>query len=182
MGKVIITFGLIAGLIVSVMMFITMPMAFEGNLDNGELIGYATMVIALSSIFFAVKTYRDKYQDGLIRFGKAFLIGLYVSLIASFLYAVSWELYLRINDVSLATFIDSFSLGKADKMRSNGASPSEISDMLAKAKQEMQWYFNPLFRFIFTMFVEMLPVGVLISLISALILKRKTAKNNTANA
>lgn len=174
MRKVVITFGLIAGLIVSVMMFITMPMALEGNLDGSELIGYTTMVIALSSIFFAVKVYRDKHQGGQIRFGKAFLIGLYVSLVASFLYAVSWELFLKVSGMSLVDFIDSFSQAKAEAMRTNGASPAEISDMLDKAKQDMQWYFNPLFRFLFTMLGEMLPVGILVSLISALILKKRS--------
>ena len=77
MKKVILIFGIIAGIIVSAMLFISMA---GGSMDfeNGELLGYATMIIALSTIFFGIKTYRDKYLNGSIRFGKAFLMGLYL--------------------------------------------------------------------------------------------------------
>lgn len=182
MKKIVLVFGLIAGLIVVVMMFITMPFMKDGDESGyGQLIGYTTMVIALSSIFFAVKAYRDKHLEGHINFGKAFLIGIYISLIASFMYACGWELFLKTSGMNLADFMESFTKPQIEAMRNNGATEQEIADMMVKIKSEMEWYYNPIMRFLFTMFGEMFPVGLLISLISAAILKKK-AKPSTVNA
>jgi len=89
MKKIVLTYGIIGGVIVSAMMWLTLGSG-KHDFDNGMRIGYTTMVIALSTIFFAVKTYRDKYLGGEINFARAFLMGLYITLIASTMYAASW--------------------------------------------------------------------------------------------
>jgi len=61
--------------------------------DTSRLYGYSCMTIALSTIFFAVKQYRDKYDNGLINFGKALMIGLGITLIATLIYIIAWEIY-----------------------------------------------------------------------------------------
>jgi hypothetical protein len=90
MKKTVLTYGLIAGLIVSVIMLGSMP--FMKNIDGiwGMVIGYTSQIIAFAFIFVAVKTYREKEGNGTITFGKAFQIGLYISLIASTMYVISW--------------------------------------------------------------------------------------------
>lgn len=182
MKKVVLTFGLIAGFIVMVMMFITMPSVLRGdNSFNSLLVGYATMVIAFSSIYFAIKAYRDKYLEGYIKFGRAFIVGIYISLIASFMYALGWELFIETKGVDLNAYMESWSTPQVEAMKNKGASEQEITDMVIKMKEGSQWYLNPVLRFLFTMFGEIFPVGLLISSISAAILKKK-AKPSTVNA
>src|ERR1043165_378707 len=101
MKKIILTYGLIAGAIVSAMMLISMPLYNKGliSLDYGELIGYTTMVIALSMVFFGIKSYRDDHQNGAITFGKALQVGLLISVIATVMYAFAWEIsYSQMSD------------------------------------------------------------------------------------
>ncbi|MBK8341587.1 MAG: DUF4199 domain-containing protein [Flavobacteriales bacterium] len=89
MKRIVLTYGIIGGIIVSAMMWLTLGSG-KHDFDNGMWIGYTTMVIALSTIFFAVKGYRDKHLGGSITFGKAFLMGLYITLVVSTLYVASW--------------------------------------------------------------------------------------------
>ena len=72
MKKIVFTFGIIAGVICGGMFFIMAPADGQFDFENGQLYGYISMIIALSTIFFAVKQYRDKYSDGTIKFGKHF--------------------------------------------------------------------------------------------------------------
>src|SRR5688572_28135034 len=92
MKKIVLVYGLIAGTISGGLMMITMPMFKSGTLDmnNGELIGYTGMVIALSLIFFGIKSFRDNQVDGTITFWKGCQIGLLIALIASVMYALTW--------------------------------------------------------------------------------------------
>lgn len=93
MKKIVLVYGLIAGAIVAAMMLITMPLYEKGSLDisNGQLLGYSTMVVALSLVFFGTKSYRDNHQNGQITFWKALQVGLLISLLASAIYALTWE-------------------------------------------------------------------------------------------
>ncbi|GHN00641.1 hypothetical protein WSM22_21300 [Cytophagales bacterium WSM2-2] len=171
MKKIILTYGLIAGAIVAAMMFITMPMYKSGALkiDNGEIVGYTTMVIALSMVFFGIKSFRDNHQNGAITFGRGLKVGVLITVIASVMYALAWE-------VSYASIGEEFTQKMQEhyikKMEAKGATPAEIS----KAKEEMygfiDLYRNPFVRFGITLF-EIFPVGLVISLLSAGLLRKK---------
>ncbi len=167
MKKIVLTFGVIAGLITGGMFYLNIPepgepMSFEG----GELIGYATMIIALSSIFFAVKQYRDKYLDGSIKFGQAFMVGLYITLIAGVIYVLAWEVYYN-NYAS--DFGDQYVEYIKKQMIEDGKSEAEIDSQVASLQKDMDGYKNNIgIRFAFT-FLEIFPVGLIITLICALI-------------
>ena len=89
MKKIVIVCGLIAGLIVTTMMVITTAMCYSsGNFEGSMLLGYTTMIVAFSLVFVGIKNFRDKYNDGLISFGKAFKIGLFITLITSTIYVI----------------------------------------------------------------------------------------------
>ena len=91
MKKIVVVNGLIAGLIVAAMFLITMGLYHKnGNFEGGMLVGYASMLLAFSLIFVAILRYRDKYNNGAVSFGKAFRIGLYITLIASTIYVATW--------------------------------------------------------------------------------------------
>jgi len=170
MKKNVIVFGLIAGLIVSVLMVLSMARCYsDPNLEHSMLIGYASMVLAFSFIFVGIKNYRDKYNEGLISFGKAFRIGLYISLIASTIYVVVWlvDFYVFIPD-----FMDRYVAQALREAKSNGASATELAKQAKELAVNQQLYKNPIMVVLFT-YMEILPVGILVSLMAALILKRK---------
>jgi len=171
MKKIVLVYGLIAGFIVTAMMVISIAICYRtGEFQGNMLIGYATMLLAFSLIFVGIKNYRDKYNHGLISFGKAFKIGLYISLIASTLYVVVWliDYYLFIPD-----FMDKYSAHIINEAKASGSSQLEIDKKVTEMAGFKEMYKNPLFIVLLT-YAEILPVGLIVTLISALLLKRKT--------
>jgi len=92
MRKIVLTFGLIAGAILSAMMLIALPFQDEIGLDKGAIIGYTTMVLAFLMVFFGVKSYRDNVAGGSVTFGRALMVGLMITAVASICYVATWEL------------------------------------------------------------------------------------------
>src|SRR4051794_9724156 len=91
MKRIVWTFGLIAGAVLSVMMLLTVPFMDRIGNDHGEVIGYTTMVVAFLMVYFGIRTYRDSVMGGTIRFGQAFKVGILITLIACVCYVVTWE-------------------------------------------------------------------------------------------
>lgn len=172
MKRVVLTFGTIAGLITAAMFFISMPLLKSGvlNFDNGEIVGYATMIIALSLIFFGVRSFRDNNHAGVISFGKAFQVGILIAGLASFIYALGWEAYLAI-DADPDNFMSEYTAHYIEQMQKDGASQAEMDEMRTEMASMSEMYRNPLVRFGITL-MEILPVGLAITIISALILRR----------
>ena len=170
MKKIVIVNGLIAGVIVAAMFLITMGLYHKnGNFDGGMWVGYASMLLAFSLIFVAIIRYRDKYNNGVVSFGKAFRIGFYITLIASTIYVVTWliDYYVFIPD-----FADKYATAILDKLKASGASAAKIANQTKEMASFKEMYKNPLFVILFT-YIEILPVGLLLTLIASLILKRK---------
>jgi hypothetical protein len=168
MKKNVLVFGIISGLVISIFMSISM-ISMSKNLAadhgvNSMLIGYLSMLIAFSLIFVAVKTYRDKQNGGVISFGKAFKMGLLIALIGSTIYVITWSL---VYNLYLPDFMDKY----ADAMIKK-AKPEELKKVTAEAQSYKEMYKNP-FMFTFMTYMEILPVGLIVALITALILKRK---------
>jgi len=171
MKKIILTYGLIAGVIVSAMMLISMPLYNKGliSIDYGELIGYTTMVIALSMVFFGIKSFRDNHQNGAITFGKGVKVGLLISVIATLMYAFAWEIsYSQMAD----EFTQKMSERHIEKIKADGATEAEVQAAKEKMASFIEMYKNPFVRFGITT-MEIFPVGLVISLLSAALLRRK---------
>ena len=169
MKKTILTYGIIGGIIVSAMMWLTLGSGSH-DFDNGMWIGYTTMVIALSTIFFAVKGYRDKHLDGSITFGKAFLMGVYITLVVSTLYVASW---LVLSATSKHDFMTEYYAYEQAKLESSDMPAAEVEVHLQEMREFGEMYKNPIVKVGFT-YMEILPVGLLISLFCAAILRRRT--------
>lgn len=171
MKKIVWIFGSIAGLICGAMFFLNHPgddpEALVERMKYGELIGYTTMILSLSSIFFAVKQYRDQHLGGTISFGKAFLMGLYITLIATGIYVISWEIYYHL---FASNFTDVYLQYQQAQWAESGMSAADIEARLAEQRPMMESYrTNRPFRMALTS-MEILPVGLIISLICGLIL------------
>lgn len=173
MRRNIIIFGLIAGVITIswTISFITMDTNHfsEESMENGMIYGYLSMILAFSLIFVAVKNYRDKYNSGAVSFGKAFKIGLGITAIASTIYVLVWLVcYFNF----FPDFMDKYADYAIKQMEKSGKAVAEIEAERKKMEDMKVMYRNPVFTIMFT-YIEILPVGLLMSLISAAILRRK---------
>lgn len=171
MKKIILTYGLIGGTIVAAFMLITMPLFKEGTLDyhNGELLGYTSMVIALSMVFFGIKSYRDNHQNGAISFWKGVRIGILITLVASVMYALAWE-YCYHN--MSKDFIKTMMERSYEDMKASGKTEEQIAAYRKQAETFAPYYEMFPVRFGITL-MEIFPVGALISFASAGLLRRK---------
>ena len=170
MKKTVFVFGLIAGLIVTAMMIYSTIMLYRDNNFKGSmLLGYAAMIVAFSFIFVGIKNFRDKYNHGVISFGKAFKTGLYITLIASTMYVIVWliDYYVFIPD-----FMEKYAACVMNDAKSSGASQTVLDQKAAEMAKYAEMYKNPLFVILLT-YAEIFPIGLVIALISALLLKRK---------
>lgn len=170
MKKIIIKFGLIAGLIIGIWVIFLGAMHDSMDIKYGMLYGYTAMLISFSMIFVAVKNYRDTYQNGTVTFGQGFKIGLGISLIAATFYVGIWliEYYFFFPD-----FFDKYSEAMVKQMQTEGATQAAIESTKAEMMHFKELCKNPLINAAVT-YTEILPVGLLVSLVTALILKRKT--------
>src|SRR4030095_4431509 len=144
MKKNVIIYGLIAGIVVSILMLFTVNYIShcEGSIDfdTSMLIGYASMLIAFSLVFVGIRNYRDKYNEGVISFGKAFKIGILIVLIASTMYVVAWliDYFFFIPD-----FMEKFSASELEQLKANGASQIEIDEKIKEIANSAEMLKNP---------------------------------------
>jgi len=167
MPRIILIFGTIAGLIVAVPMCLLVANSEPGSAATSHFTGYLIMLLALSLVFVGVKRLRDRELGGVIRFVPALLAGLGISAVAGVIYVIGWEITLAVTDFA---FIDSYSSAAIEAARAKGASAAEVEAVAAKMDEFRQQYANPLFRLPVT-FIEIFPVGLLVSLISAALLR-----------
>jgi len=171
MKKVIITFGIIAGLIIAVWVIVLAALGGCMNWEYGMVYGYSAMLLSFSMIFVAVKSFRDKHNNGSISFGKAFQIGLWITLIASTFYVLTWLVYYY---NFIPDFYDKYSAHMVSQMQSEGATATAIEAAKAEIANFKELAKNPAINALMT-YMEIVPVGLVVSLLTALILKRKTA-------
>jgi hypothetical protein len=176
MKKTSLVFGAISGVIVSTFMAISMAVMSSGNGASeggttGMIIGFSAMAVAFSFIFVGIKNYRDKQNGGTITFGKGFFLGLMISLIASTLYVITWAIEFHF---FMPDFIDKYSAMQVKQLQESGIKGTELNNALKSIETTSYNYKNSPFFFAAYTYMEILPVGILITLISALILRRKT--------
>lgn len=167
MTRIILIYGVAAGLIVIVPMSLMLASAEPGSAATSHFTGYLIMLLALSLIFFGVKRRRDRDLGGVIRFTPALLAGLGISAVAGVIYVIGWEITLAATDFA---FVDTYSSAAIEAARAKGASAAEVEAVVAKMDEFRRQYANPLIRLPFT-FIEIFPVGLLVSLISAALLR-----------
>ena len=164
MTRIILIYGLISGAVVCAGIMLTFLLP---NAHGSVWLGYLIMLVALSSILVGVKQYRDKELGGVIGFGRAFLVGLGIAVVAGLAYVVVWEAYLALTHY---TFADAYINSVLAAKRAAHASAAEYRKTVAKMNEFRVDYANPLYRVPMT-FSEIFPVGVLIALVSAALLR-----------
>ena len=167
MLKLALVYGVLAGGVV--IGITTLGFALSGGeiAENAQIVGYLIMFVALSVIFLAIKQYRDGHHGGVIRFWPALAMGLAVSAVAGVVYVTVWEIYMFMSDYA---FYDAYAASLIEAERARGTSETEIADLSDQIETTLSQLSNPLFRLPIT-FLEIFPLGALISLISAAILR-----------
>ncbi len=169
MRKIVLTFGLISGAILSALMFTSLAFHDQIGFDNGLIVGYTAMVLAFLLIYFGVRSYRDNVGDGRVTFGRAFKIGILIMLVASIFYVISWEIvYERFFPDYLTKYADHV----IEKARAGGATEAQLAAQQAEMSQFAKMYENPLIRAGMTM-LEPLPVGIIFTLLTSWLLSRR---------
>ncbi len=169
MKKIVLTFGLIGGAMLSAMMLVTIPFQDQIGFDKGAIIGYTTMVLSFLMVFFGVKSYRDNLADGKIGFGRAFKVGFLITMVASTCYVATWQLvYYKLSP----DFLDKYAAYAVEKAKKSGASAETIAAQQKEMQEFKVMYQNPLANIAIT-FLEPLPVGLLFTLVTAGVLSRK---------
>jgi hypothetical protein len=168
MKKIVLTFGLIAGAILSAMMLVTF--AFWGSIDfdSSEIIGYTSMVVAFLLIFFGVRAYRDNVAGGTVSFGRAFKVGALIAVVAAVGYVATWEVVRR---TMAPDFVEKYQAHLMEEARADGATAAELAEKRAELDKYAAWYKNPAIRAGMT-FLEPMPVALVIALVSAGVLSR----------
>src|ERR1700761_5503318 len=179
MKKIVLTFGLIAGLIISVLMGGSLLLADRIGSGHSMVLGYTIMVASFMLVYFGIRSYRDNVLAGQISFGRAFACGIQITLITTVCYVATWEvLYFNF----MPHFMDSYFGAQIHKVQSAGLDPAVTAAQIAAIRHSQQLYQNPFVNMAYT-FIEPLPVGILMNLMSAAILRRKApVEPSTARA
>src|SRR5580698_293329 len=169
MKKTVLTFGLIAGVMISVLMGGSLLIADKIGSVHSMLLGYTMMVASFLLVYFGIRSYRDNTLGGQISFGRAFACGILITLITTVCYVATWEvIYFNF----IPHFMDSYWAAQIRKVQSSGLDPVTTAARVAAIQHSQQPFPNPFVNMAYT-FMEPLPVGLVITLISAAILRRK---------
>ena len=180
MRKIVLRFGLASGAILVAVSGVMLPLCMKGviNFDHSEILGYTAMVLSFLMVFFGIRSYRDTVAGGAIGFGKAFQVGILICLITCAMYVIGWEIaYFNF----FPDFLDQYSAHVLASMHAKGASEADIQKTAAQMA-EMAKHYNNLFYNCAVTFMEVFPVGLIVTLISAAILRRKPPQNAPASA
>jgi Protein of unknown function (DUF4199) len=169
MQKVVLTFGLIGGVILAVLMMATLPFHDQIGFDNAVYVGYTTMVLAFLMVYFGVQSYRDNVAGGSVTFGRAFKVGLLISIVIMVCYVVTWEVvYYNF----MPDYLDKYAAYMLEQARQSGASEVAIAEQTKQMADFKEMFKNPLIFAAFGL-LEPLPVALVFTLVTAGIVSRK---------
>jgi hypothetical protein len=162
MTRLIFTYGLISGVVAIAGILLTLGLS-----THSMVLGYLIMLVALSSILVAVKQHRDQALGGVIRFWPAFGLGLAIAVVAALAYVVVWESYVAITHYD---YMEEYAAHVLEGKRAAGVTGAAYEKAAAEMAAMKQQYANPLFR-LPMIFLEIFPVGLLVALASAALLR-----------
>lgn len=171
MLRTVLTFGLISGGVLAALTATIVPMCLNGTMDfeNSEILGYTTMALSFLAVFFGIRSYRQNVMGGTITFGKAFKVGILITLVTCSVYVAGWEIvYWNF----VPDFGDKYAAKMMEKMEKSGASAEKVAAEKAKMASFQKLYKNPLFNVGIT-FLEVFPMGLVMTLIASGALRKK---------
>ncbi|HWS17871.1 MAG TPA: DUF4199 domain-containing protein [Candidatus Elarobacter sp.] len=178
MKKTILTFGLISGAVAALTMQATLPFSDSIDSTRAYILGYTSIVLSLLLVFFGVRSYRENVNAGRLTFGRGFAIGILITLISSACYVARWELiYFKLKP----DFGEKYAATMVKRVRESGANQQKIDEAVRQAHEFKRMYDKPAYNIGLT-FMEIFPVGLVITLISAGILRKKAGNQQALEA
>jgi hypothetical protein len=169
MKKTILTFGVIGGVLSSLLMIGTTPFLHKISSTTGLIVGYTSIVASFLLVYFGIRSYRDNVGGGQISFGRGFAVGICITLITCVFYVVTWEIiYFQF----MPHIMDNYGLDTIAKMKAAGVNAAVVQAKVDEIRKTQEMLKNPLFNAA-TTFLEPFPVGLVITLLSAAVLRRK---------
>ena len=169
MTKIVLTFGLISGVVISVLMDGSILISSKIGSGRSMALGYTMMVASFLLVYFGIRSYRDNVLSGQISFGRALACGLLITAITCACYVVTWEIiYFNF----MPHFMDGYFAAQVHRVQTSALDPATRAARIAAINHSQQLYRNPLVNMAYTL-IEPLPVGVIITLVSAALLRRK---------
>lgn len=169
MIKSIIIFGVLAGLAIVATIALSLVAGFTSeHVAALEWLGYLIMIVALSLIFLGVKRIRDNDLGGVISFWTALRAGLGIAVVASVIYVIGWEVNLAVTDYK---FIEDYTQSIIDQRQAEGLSEEEMQAVYVEM-EDMKVQYGKVVPRLFMTFLEIFPVGLLISFVAASFLRR----------
>jgi hypothetical protein len=177
MKKTVLTYGLISGLTISLLMGGSLLLASRIGSGHSMALGYTIMVASFLLVYFGVRSYRDDTLGGQISFGRAFACGILITLITCVCYVGIWEIvYFNF----MPHFMDGYFAAQIRKVQSSGLDAAAIAAQVAAIRHSQELYQNPLVNMAYT-FMEPFPVGLIITLCSAAVLRRRGTDRGPAH-
>jgi len=171
MKKTVLTFGLLSGALIAVLMTITTMFADQIGFGRSIVVGYTIIVASFLFVYFGIRSYRDNVLGGTISFGKGFQAGILITLITCVCYVGSW---LVVYYNFIPNFAEEYAAYTVADQRAKGASQAEIDNTIKQGQEMVEMLKNPFLNAAMT-FTEPFPVGLVITLISAAVLRKKEA-------
>jgi hypothetical protein len=169
MKKTVLTFGIISGAVSALMMLSTIPFMHKIGFDRGLIVGYTAIVLSFLLVFFGIRSYRENVGGGKITFGRAFAVGILITLISCIFYVITWEIvYFNF----IPDFADKYTAYMVEKVKASGGNQQAINATIEQMKDMKRMLDNPLKNAAMT-FLEPFPIGLIITLISSAILRKK---------
>ncbi|MCK9400841.1 MAG: DUF4199 domain-containing protein [Bacteroidales bacterium] len=153
------------GVIIALAIIVFSLILFLLNLSKGNGLEYLSYLILLAGLFLAQTNFRNKYQGGFIEYGKAFTVGLLTSLFLSVIMGIYTYIFFQ--------YIDPGAMEEAmtmteQKMMDRGMSDMDIEQGMAIARK-----FQSVGMYTFFAIVGNFIVGIIISLITAIFVKKE---------
>jgi len=169
MKKTALTFGLISGAVSAAMMLLTIPFVDKIGWEKGEILGYTTIVLSALLVFFGVRSYRENVGGGRLTFGRGFAVGILITSISSACYVGTWEIvYYKL----MPNFSEKYAAHMMERAKASGTTQQKLNETEHQAEQFKQMYANPAINVAIT-FLEVFAIGLVVTLVSAGILRKK---------
>src|ERR1035438_2139076 len=178
MKRIVLKFGLISGVISSTLMMITIPFQDKIGFGHSLIVGYTTIVASFLLVYFGIRSYRNNVGGGKISCGRAFAVGISITLVTCVFYVCTWEV---VYFFFMPDFMVKYSAHVIQQARAAGASEAAIQAKTLELQKSAEAYKTPLVNVAMT-FIEPFPVGLLITLISAAVLRRKASPQTAPSA
>lgn len=139
-----------------------------------EIFGWIGIFISTIFIFFGIRYYRDQYNHGNLSFGKGLKVGLLILLMPSLAFGIFNVIYVMLNPDFMDTYYN-YQVAQLKESLPAGEAALKIQAM----EKDKEMWMSPAVQF-FGMFASVFLVGVIVTVISALILRRNNSKVQTA--